>query len=255
MAFFPATASAFLSEEYLRMRNGPGYDANNIFSLLSFRYTTRDQGNEKYDSWELRPGLGYAFTEWAYIQMECVLGKYGQKYLNSSKKEKYPSGTSMMLDSVIFDVIFGVANSDKVPVGLGIDFFYRCPTERSADMIGREHSGGFALIISESYGAGHNSSINLSYERNGDKDIFQWAVGSAFQVAKSGMAAFKIGLEFIGDYTGHSAMIPGVYAIIDKSFSVKTGVFIGLSQYTEDHDHDGNKEDDLSFDFAIVKKW
>ena len=254
-AWSPTPAWACLAENYLYMRNGPSFAAKNIFSLLGFDYSVRDQGSERSDSWELRPGLGYAFTEWAYIEVDCVLGKYGPSRLASSKREKHPSGSSMMLDSVIFDVIFGIADQGKVPVELGIDFFYRCPTERAGDMLNRDHSGGFALILGESYGSGHNTTVNLSYEHNRGKDIFQWAVGSSFQIAQTGAAAFKIGFEMIGDYSGHSALIPGVYTVLDKSFSIKTGVSIGFSQYTKEHRNDGNKEDDLRVAFAIVKKW
>ncbi len=255
MLLWALQAPCFHGEDYFGTRNGPSFSGKNVFSFLSFTYGARDQGSDRSDYWEMRPGLGYAFTDWLYLGMDCALGGYGPAFLTSSKRASYPAGTSLLLESVGFDVIFAMTDSGKVPVELGIVFFYRCPTDRAVDMIGRDHRGGFTLVLSEGYGKGHNSTLNLSYWRDGRKDHFQWAAASAFQIAQSGAAAFKIGIELVGDYTGHVTMIPGANAVIAQSFAVKTGVSIGLSQYTREHRNDGNKEDDLALHLAVVKKW
>ncbi|HOO73521.1 MAG TPA: hypothetical protein PK926_17310 [Spirochaetota bacterium] len=248
-------AHAFLGEDYFRVKNGPVFAGKNVFSFLGYKYTARNQGSDSWDYWEIRPGLGYAFAEWIYLGLDCVIGKYGPEFLADSKKDRYAGDSSILLDSVEFDVILAMTDSGKVPVQMGIDFFYRCPTDRAQDVLLRDHSGGFTFILAEAYGKGHNSTVNLSYWRAGEKDFFQWAVGSAFQLAQSGQAIFKLGVEIFGDFSGHSAIIPGISTVISDSFSIKAGVLVGFSQYTGEHRHDGLKEDDLSFELAIVKKW
>lgn len=253
--FFQGNLYSFYTAEYIRMKNSPAFTGKSIFNYLNFNYTVHDQGSDKSDSWEIIPGLGYSFTSWVLLDLRCVMGKYGAGYLSGEDKSKYPTGPSFMIDSVVLDLVFGMADSSKVPVGLGLDLFYRIPTDRSMDLLNRNHYFGFTFILSETFGTGHNATVNYTYARDGDKDVFEWTAGSFFLVAQSGGAVLKIGSELIGDFSGHSGILPGLYTIILDSISIKTGVFIGFSQYTKEHKHDGNKEDDLAISFSLSKKW
>lgn len=248
-------AMAFYQEAFIKMKNGPGFQKNNIFTGINFNYFVHTQGAESSESWELTPSIGYAFTEWMFLGFGCVLGKYGSDVLSSSKAANNPNGTSLLIDSIILDLVFGVTKNEKVPVELGIDIFYRAPTYRSEDYLNRKHCFGFTFILGESFGSGHNLTLNITYAHDGDIDRGEWASGGIFQVAQSGNAIFKAGIEFWGDFDGHSAIVPGVYVVINSSLSIKAGVFVGLSQYTDEYKNDGNKEDDYMVSLSMAKMW
>ena len=255
LLLLPVAAYPFYESVFCKMKNGPAFASKSIFTALDFNYSVHDQGSDKSDRWEFQPSLGYAFTDWMMLSFGCIFGKYGKHYLTRSKKAGSNESPSLMIDSVAFDLVFGMPEQQDVPIELGLDLFYRAPTERSEDFIGRNHYFGFTLIVGESFGKGHNATINFTYARDGEVDRTEWGTAVLFQLGQSGIAVFKIGLEFWGDFSAHSGILPGVYAIINQSLSIKTGVFVGLSQYTDDHKHDGNKEDDYSITLSMVKMW
>lgn len=252
---FTTHGMAFYQSSFIKMKNGPGFIKNNIFTSIKFSYFVNDQGDESSDFWELTPSIGYAFTEWMYLEFACVMGKYGSGVMTPSEALSSPDGTSMFIDSIILDLVFGVTQQESMPIEMGIDIFYRAPTYRSEDYLNRQHCFGFTFIMGESFGSGHNVTVNLTYAHDGNIDRGDWGTGGIFQVAQSGITIFKLGIEFWGDFDGHSAIVPGVYVIFNNSLSVKAGVFVGLSQYSKDYKYDGNKEEDYMLTLSMVKAW
>ena len=51
--------------------------------------------------------------------------------------------------------------------------------------------------------------------------------------------------------------MPGLYAAIMQDTIFKTGILIGLSQYMkkDDADFQEGKEEDIRFNFTLMKRW
>jgi hypothetical protein len=264
--FSASEISAHHAMEYIEMDSYSTAKASEFVFHLHYDYMVDDKNDPYADHWELTPGISYGIMDRLMFDFHCHFAKFGKSNLGEDYVEEHPSdpivdseaGMSPFIEALAFTLQFRVTDENQLPVDIAIAPFYEIPTKRAEEYLGSEPVYGGALILGRNFGMHNNITANFMYEREGSENSWGWALGTKFTLSLVDEHAPAFGVEIIGDFDGHLGIMPGLYVSINQNTVLKSGVFIGMSQYRnkeDDPDFMEDKEEDLRANITIMTRW
>ena len=228
-----------------------------------YDYIVDKKNDPQSDHYEITPGLSYGIIDRLMFDVHCHFAKFGASHLDEDYCDDHPDspfltdGPSPFIEAAAASFQYRVTEHNQIPIDLAIGVFGEIPTKRAKNLLGSERVYGGSLILSRGFGLHNNITTNFNYERDGDENIWSWAVGMKLVLSTVDDHAPAIGCEVIGDYEGHIGIMPGIYMNIMQNTIFKAGIFIGVSQYHKksDVDFQEEREEDLRANVTVMTRW
>ena len=261
-AVFPAFPHHAM--EYIETESYSTARAGEFVFHWHYDYFVDDKHDPQSDHYEVTPGLSYGIFDRLMIDVHGHFAKFGASHIDNSNpivlagyEDQYPDGPSPFIEAGAVAVQYRITEHNEFPIDLAISPFFELPTSRAESLLNSEKVYGGTIIISRNFGLHNNLTANFGYERDGDEDVYNWAIGAKFVLSTMDEHAPAFGVEVLGDYEGHVGIMPGIYANILQNTVFKAGIFIGLSQYRRkaDHDFQKDKEEDIRANITVMTKW
>lgn len=260
------TANAHHAMEFIEMESYSTTKAHEFVFHWHFDYMTDDRNDVQADHWEMTPGLSYGLLDRLMIDAHCHYAKFGNTHIDEEYAQNNPedpvikSGAGMpaFVEAAAFALQFRVTDYGQLPIDIAVSPFYEIPTNRAKKYLGSEQVYGGSLILGRNFGLHNNITANFSWEREGDENSWGWGLGIKFTLSMLDEHAPAFGVEVLGDYKGHTGIMPGIYAGINQNTVFKAGIFIGLSQYSgkkNDEDFMEDREEDFRTNITIMTRW
>ncbi len=263
-ALCAGSAFAHHAMEYIEMESYSTAKKGEFVFHWHYDYMVDDKNGPQADHYEITPGLSYGILNRLMIDIHGHFAKFGQSHLDNDDpaklaeyQNKYPNGPSPFIEAGAIALQYRVTDMDQAPVNIAVSPFFELPTNRAKDLLNSQMVFGGSVIIEKNFGLHNNITANFSYERDGDEDVYGWALGTKFTLSTMDEHAPAFGLELFGDYEGRLGIMPGIYASVLQNTIFKAGIFIGLSQHMkkDDSDFQEEREEDLRTNVTIMTKW
>jgi hypothetical protein len=264
LVFLVNTLYSHHAMEYIEMDSYSTAKSGEFVYHLHYDYMVDNKLDPQSDHYEITPGLSMGITNNLMFDIHCHFAKFGSSHLDNDDESKqaenmalYPDGPSPFIEAGALSLQYRIGESNQLPVDIAVSAFGEMPTKRAENLLNSEEVFGGSLILGKDFGLHNNITINLNYERDGDENIYAWALGTKFVLSKVDENAPAFGIEVLGDFEGHIGIMSGLYASIMQDTIFKTGIFIGLSQYIKKDDagFQEEKEEDIRFNFTLMKRW
>jgi hypothetical protein len=197
-------------ESYTTARKGE-------FNLhIHYDYMVEQKDNPRTDHWEFTPGLSYGLSGRLMADVHTHFAKFGNDLLVQDEQDRFaPTGPSPFLEAVAFSLQLRLTGNS--PVDVAVAGVYELPFERSKTLLDGQEVFEGVIIASRDMGEHRNVCMNLTFGKDGDEDIKEWAIGAKLPVSPDphGVAA---GLEILGSFEE-----------IEESYSILPGVYIPVS--------------------------
>lgn len=247
LVLFGTSLAAHHAMEYIEMESYSTAKKGEFVAHLHYDYFVENQNNYGTNHWEITPGLSYGFLDRLMGDIHTHFAKFNE-ITDPNKK-------SPMIEAVAMALQFRVTDTNQLPVDIAVAGFFEIPTKRSQDLLDGSYAGGASLILGWNWGIHNNITANFIYERDGDENVFAWAIGAKFVMSTMNEHAPGVGIELLGDFKGHLAIMPGFYIGLTPTTTLKIGVSFGFSRYIDGMKNDDDKEADLRAHTSIMKRW
>ncbi len=221
--------------EYVEMESYSTAKRGEKVFHLHYDYMVDDSDDPALDHWEFTPGLSYGITDRLMLDIHTHFAKFGRGHVVDARQAEFePYGPSPFLEAMAVALQYRL--TEGWPVNVAVAGTWEIPFPRAEEVLGRT-DGVWAgtLIVSYEFGAHGNACANLNYEREGDEDEWSGALGikNTISADPHGIAA---GIELMGDFNGHRwSLLPGLYAPISETITLKTGIELGQEKDDEGH--------------------
>ncbi len=264
LMFFMNISFAHHAMEYIEIESYSTAKKGEFVFHWHYDYMVDNKNDPQGDHYEITPGLSYGIMDKLMVDIHGHFAKFGNSHLDNDDSVKlakyqteYPDGPSPFIEAGAIALQYCVTDAGQLPVNIAISPFFEFPTNRAKELLNSQMVFGGSVIIGKNYGLHNNLTVNLSYERDGDEDVYGWGIGSKFVLSTVDEHAPAFGIEILGDYEGHIGILPGIYAGILQNTVLKAGIFIGLSQYMKKDDtgFQEEKEEDLRANVTVMTAW
>lgn len=226
-------AQAHHAMEYIEMESySTAKHGEKVFHL---HYDTMvDDGDDpSLDHWEFTLGLSYGIADRLMADVHTHFASFESGHVVEDRRAEFePNGPSPFMEAVAIAMQYRLTRG--WPAELAVAGTWEIPFSRSEELLGSEdHVYVGTLIVSRELGEHGNLCANFNYEIEGDEDEWSWELGvkSPISADPHGIAA---GLELMGDFDGNRwGVLPGVYAPIGETITLKSGIGIGQEKDEE----------------------
>lgn len=221
--------------EYIEMESYSTAKHGEKVFHLHYDYMVDDSDDPTLDHWEFTPGLSYGITDRLMADIHTHFASFESGQVVEERQAEFePNGPSPFMEAVAVGLQYRLTQG--WPVNVGLAGVWEIPFGRAEELLGSEdHVYVGTLILSREFGEHGNVCANFHYEIEGDEDEWSWALGvkNPLSADPHGIAA---GGELMGDFEGTRwSVLPGVYAPISETITLKTGIEIGQEKNEEDH--------------------
>lgn len=191
---------------------------------LHYDYYVEDKDNPDFDHWEFTPGLSYGITNYFMFDVHTHFAKFGKGFI----VDENVTELSPFMEAVAFSLQARIKKF--FPLDFAIVLGYELPFERSKKYLDGQEVYEGKLIVSRDFGVHSNVCLNLTFAKDGDEFVKEWAFGIKTPLSSDphGIAG---GIEILGDYEGSLFFLPGIYFPIETAI-IKTGIGFGNSKAT-----------------------
>lgn len=229
-----STAFAHHAMEYIEMESYSTAKRGEKVFHLHYDYMVDDSDNTDLDHWEFTPGLSYGITDRLMADIHTHFAKFGIGHIVEDRMAEFePNGPSPFMEAVALTLQYRLTQG--WPVDVALAGTWEIPFSRAEELLGSEdHVYIGTLILSREFGEHGNMCANFTYEVEDDEDEWSWALGVKNPISADphGIAA---GVELMGDFEGNRwSVLPGVYAPISETITLKTGIELGQEKDEDD---------------------
>jgi hypothetical protein len=213
--------------EYIEMESSSTAAKGWFVFHLHLDYMVDDKDNPRLDHWEYTPGLAYGITDRLMIDVHTHFAKFGVDHVVDSKKSQFePYGPPPFMEAVAFALQYQITKD--FPVDISAAAVYELPFSRSKKLLDGKRVIKGILIMSKTFSNHANMTANLTFGKDGDETIKEWALGAKVPISRdpNGISA---GVELLGDFEGNLSVLGGIYFPLDPAgrIMLKTGIEIG----------------------------
>jgi hypothetical protein len=236
--------------EYIEMESYSTAKRGQKVFHLHYDYMVDDSGNPNLDHWEFTPGLSYGITDRLMADIHTHFAGFGSGHVVEERRAEFgTNGPSPFMEAVAVALQYRL--TDGWPVDIAVAGTWEIPFSRAEELLGSEdHVYAGTVILNREFGTHGNVCANFSYEAEGKEDEWGWALGVKNPISADphGIAA---GVEVSGDFEGNRwGVLPGIYAPVNETITLKTGIKIG-----QEKDEEGRWADTLRANVSLLYRF
>ena len=206
--------------------------------FVNYDYMSEDKNDPQQDHWEFTPGISFGITDRLMLDTHIHYAKFENGLIEEERQEEFaPDGPSPFLEAAAFTLQYRLPECSWVNVALAGTF--EVPFDRAKELLGSKEVYEGTLILSKDLPGHVNTTVNLTYGKEGSEDYWEYAFGikAPLTADPHGVSA---SIEFLGDieeFDQSWTVLPALSMPIGSpQTTFKTGFEIGKNMdYTRMH--------------------
>lgn len=221
---FCAPAAAHHAMAYIEIESYTTAKKGQSVLHLHYDYIVENRDDADLDHWEFTPGWSYGVTDRLMSDVHFHYAGFGDGHLDAAALAARPSGIGPFIEAAALVLQYRV--TDGAPVNAAVSARFEMPSSRSRDLLGGREVVAGTLILSRDLGEHSNVTVNFTYGSERGDEIKSWAAGIKTPLT-SDPAGIAGGVEYLADFKGDYSVMPGLYAPLTDSTTLKTGLEFG----------------------------